>query len=46
MPRRPSDWERADSAPGKPNFYQLDDAAAEKRNSGRENYFVRYVAAQ
>ena len=40
MPRRGSDWERADSAPGKPNFYQLDDAAAEKRNSGRENYFV------
>ena len=38
MPRRGSDWERADSAPGKPNFYQLDDA--EKRNSGRENYFV------
>ena len=21
MPRRGSDWERADSAPGKPNFY-------------------------
>ncbi len=40
MPRRGSDWERADSAPGKPNFYQLDDAAAERRNSGRENYFV------
>ena len=39
MPRRPSDWERADSAPGKPNGYQLEDASA-RRNSGRENYFV------
>ncbi len=40
MPRRGSDWERADSAPGKPNFYQLEDAAAGRRNSGGANYFV------
>ena len=40
MPRRGSDWERADSAPGKPNFYQLEDASVERRNTWRENYSV------
>lgn len=37
MPRRGSDWERADSAPGKPNFYQLEDASAERRTLARDS---------